>query len=181
MTTHPKTAAAIVASMGAAGGRLDHMDACEAGAGNISVSIKETPEDLRDFFPLTEAIELPVVVPGLAGWTVFVTGSGCRLRDVAGDPEANVSAVVVDEDGKTGTWCTPPSKAFTRPTSESNSHLGVHEDQVVRRGVDFQVVTHAQPPEMVLLSHIPNWITTRSSTVRSSAGSRRQSCRCLRV
>ena len=84
MTTHPKTAAAIVASMGAAGGRLDHMDACEAGAGNISVSIKETPEDLRDFFPLAEAIELPVVVPGLAGWTVFVTGSGCRLRDRGG-------------------------------------------------------------------------------------------------
>ncbi len=151
---HPSTAADILASMGQAGSRLDHMAACEAGAGNISVSVRDTPPDLDDFFPETSTIELPVTVPGLAGWTFFVTGSGCRLRDVAADPEANVSVVILGEDGKTGTWRTSPRKAYVRPTSEFNSHLGVHEDQVKRRGLDFHVVIHAQPPYLVNLSHI---------------------------
>lgn len=38
MSTHP-TLDEILAQMGAAGRRLDHMGAVEAGAGNISVSV----------------------------------------------------------------------------------------------------------------------------------------------
>lgn len=152
---HPTTAAEILASMGAAGERLDHIGACEAGAGNISVSIRDTPADLDEFFPESASIDLPVTVPGLAGWTFFVTGSGCRLREVGRDPRANVSVIIVDEGGASGTWRTSPRKAFARPTSEFNSHLGVHEDHALRRGVDFQAVIHAQPPYLVSLSHIP--------------------------
>jgi len=152
--THPTTAAGILASMGKAGARLDHMGACEAGAGNISVSIKETPTDVADFFPETSTLELPVAVPGLAGWTVFVTGSGCRLREIHADPTANVSAVVIDKTGTTATWYRSSDRTYSKPTSEFNSHLGVHEDQVVRRGVEFQAVLHAQLPYLVTLSHI---------------------------
>ena len=90
-----------------------------------------------------------------------MTGSGCRLRDVAESPEANVSAFVVDEGGRTGTWYTHPVKAYARPTSEFNSHLAVHNDQVARRGVDFQAVIHAQPPYLVQLSHIKEMRSTR--------------------
>ena len=61
--------------------------------------------------------------------------SGCRLRDVAESPEANVSAFVVDEGGRTGTWYTHPVKAYARPTSEFNSHLAVHNDQVAIFGL----------------------------------------------
>lgn len=153
--THPTTAAAILDSMGRAGERLDHMGACEAGAGNISVSIRQTPPDLDDFFPETSLIDLPVAVPGLAGWTFFVTGSGCRLRDVREAPRENVSVVIVQEGGTRATWRTAPERAYAKPTSEFNSHLGVHEDQVTRRGLDFQAVIHAQPPYLVSLSHIP--------------------------
>ena len=152
--SHPTTAADILDSMGRAGQRLDHMGACEAGAGNISVSIRQTPPDLDEFFPETSTIDLPVAVPGLAGWTFFVTGSGCRLRDIAEAPRANVSVVIVRPGGRTATWRTSPEKAYARPTSEFNSHLGVHEDQVTRRGLDFQAVIHAQPPYLVTLSHI---------------------------
>lgn len=151
---YPTTAAAILASMGKAGARLDHMGACEAGAGNISVSIKQTPADLAEFFPNKATIELPVDVPGLAGWTFFVTGSGCRLREIGENPRANVSVIIVDQGGKTGTWLTAPEREYVKPTSEFNSHLGVHEDQAVRRGVPFQAVLHAQPPYLVSLSHI---------------------------
>ena len=92
---------------------------------------------------------------------MLVTGSGCRLRDVADSPEANVSAFVVDEGGATGTWYTHPRRAYERPTSEFNSHLAVHDDQVARRGVDFQAVIHAQPPHLVQLSHVRDIRTTR--------------------
>lgn len=146
----------ILAQMGAAGRRLDHMGAVEAGAGNISVSVARDADELGLAERLSEvgpATDLPLSAPALAGRTVLVTGSGCRLRDVADSPEANVSAFVVDEGGLTGTWYTHPAKAYVRPTSEFNSHLAVHNDQVARRGVDFQAVIHAQPPYLVQLSH----------------------------
>jgi len=63
--------------------------------------------------------------------------------------------------GATGTWYTHPQRAYERPTSEFNSHLAVHDDQVARRGVDFQAVIHAQPPYLVQLSHIRDIRTTR--------------------
>lgn len=151
---HPTTAADILASMGAAGLRLDQMDAVESAAGNISVSIRDTPPDLGRFFPETGSIDLPVTVPGLVGWTFFVTGSGSRLRDIAADPAGNVSVLTVAEGGATATWRTNPERTFDHPTSEFNSHLGVHEDQVTRRGLDFQAVIHAQPRSLVSLSHV---------------------------
>ena len=154
----------ILAQMGAAGRRLDHMGAVEAGAGNISVSVRASAQDLglADRFPeVHPGTELPLPAPALAGYTVLVTGSGCRLRDVAGSPEANVSAFVVDDGGLTGTWYTHPDKAYVRPTSEFNSHLAVHNDQVAQRAVEFQTVIHAQPPYLVQLSHIKDIRNTR--------------------
>lgn len=158
---HPTTAADILASMGAAGLRLDAMDAVESAAGNISISIRDTPTDLDRFFPETGRIDLPVTVPGLAGWTFFVTGSGSRLRDIAAAPAAQVSVLIVEEGGRTAVWRTNPERTFDHPTSEFNSHLGVHEDQVARRGLDFQAVIHAQPRSLVSLSHIKELRNTR--------------------
>lgn len=149
-----KTISQILAEMGVAGARLDHLAACEAGAGNISICTSQK-FDLAQEFPETKIdVELPWQVPALAGYTVFVTGSGCRLRDVAADPKALVSAFVVDEGGKTATWHTHPSRKFERPTSEFNSHLAVHDDQVRNRKLNYQAVIHAQPPYLVSLSHI---------------------------
>jgi len=52
MRTHP-TLDDVLAQMGAAGRRLDHMGAVEAGAGNISASIAAGAEELglADRFP----------------------------------------------------------------------------------------------------------------------------------
>lgn len=73
------------------------------------------------------------------------------------DPAANLGCVVVDEGGKTGRLYTSPRKLFTRLTSEFNSHLAVHHDQVVRSGTNFHAVVHAQPPYLTYLSHIPRY------------------------
>ena len=164
MSTHP-TLTDILTHMGAAGRRLDHMGAVEAGAGNISIAVAADADELGLVDRLPEAtpgVELPLPAPALAGRTVLVTGSGCRLRDVAGAPEANVSAFVVDDGGATGTWYTHPQRAYERPTSEFNSHLAVHNDQVERRGVGFQAVIHAQPPYLVQLSHVRDLRSTKA-------------------
>lgn len=146
----------ILAAMGTAGDRIAAMDASEASAGNISVFMAWNPE-VRRRFPLAEEIVLPLPAPALAGKTLLVTGSGRRLRDIQRDPEANMGAVLVHADGLTATLHTSPRRLFKHLTSEFNSHLAVHQDQVASRGLDFHAVVHAQPPHLTMLSHIPSY------------------------
>ncbi len=144
----------LLVSMGEGGTRLTGIQASEGGAGNISICVG-WPMDPRRHFPLTEEIPLPVPAPQLAGHLVIVTGSGRRLRDIAGDPPANLGAVRINPDGVTGVLHTSPRKLFDNLTSEWNSHLAVHADTVERTGTNFHAVVHAQPPHMVYLSHVP--------------------------
>jgi rhamnulose-1-phosphate aldolase len=86
---------------------------------------------------------------------LIVSGSGRRLRDIRSDPDASLGVVVVEADGRTGRLHTAPRRLFERPTSEFNSHLAVHNDQVAQTGTNFHAVIHAQPPHLTYLSHIP--------------------------
>jgi rhamnulose-1-phosphate aldolase len=160
MTATP-TLESVLAEMGRAGRRLDEIHACEAGAGNISVALRAEPGSVRALFPLAEPLALPVPAPALAGWTVLVTGSGCRLREIAEDPTACVAAITIPDDGAPPTLRTSPGRAFRAPTSEFNSHLAVHQDRVHRGSGDGSggldgalAVVHAQPPHLVALSHV---------------------------
>ena len=155
----------LITAMGAAGARICEIDASEAGAGNISIYIG-WPIEVRRRFPIAEQIALPAPAPALAGHTILVTGSGRRLRQIHQDPEANIGAVVVHDDGINATLYTSPRRLFERLTSEFNSHLGVHQDQVARRGVDFQAVVHAQPMNLTYLSHIPAYRNTETMNRR---------------
>ena len=155
----------LLSSMGAGGARICEIDASEAGAGNISVYVGWDVE-VRRRFPLAEEIALPVPAPALAGRTVLVTGSGRRLRQIQDDPEANVAAVVIGADGLSATRYTSPRRLFERLTSEFNSHLAVHQDQVARRGIEFQAVVHAQPMNLTYLSHIPAYRDTKAMNAR---------------
>ncbi|MCB0912225.1 MAG: rhamnulose-1-phosphate aldolase, partial [Propionibacteriaceae bacterium] len=125
-TSYPETVAEVIESIGAAGRRLNDIDAVEAGAGNISACFN-WPVDLDDFFNVSREIEVPYEAPSLAGYTVLVTGSGCRLRQVGNNPRNNLGAVVVHPGGTTGTLHYRKKGNFDRPTSEFNSHLAVHE------------------------------------------------------
>ena len=51
----------------------------------------------------------------------------------------------------------PISVAFERVTSEFNSHLAVHYDQICESGTNFHAVIHAQPVHLTYLSHIPRY------------------------
>ena len=144
----------LLASMGEAGERIVAIDAAEASAGNISVCVAWDLA-VTERFPITEQIELPAPAPALAGRWILCTGSGRRLRQLGRDPEAGIGVVLVHADGSTGTLHTSPRRRFDHLTSEFNSHLGVHQDQVARRGIELHAVLHAQPPYLTYLSHIP--------------------------
>lgn len=149
----------LIATIGEAGQRLSGIEASEGAAGNISIFIG-WPIEVRRRFPLSQEIELPQPAPALAGKVVIATGSGRRLRDIRTDPAANLAAIVIGEDGTTGQLHTAPRRLFERVTSEFNSHLGIHNDQVETSGTNFHALIHAQPPNLVYLSHIPEYRDT---------------------
>jgi rhamnulose-1-phosphate aldolase len=153
----------VLGSMGAAGQRLNELDAIEAGAGNASACFSWDAE-LSRYFPATREIELPWQVPHLAGYTVLVTGTGCRLRELSEDPVGNMGAVVIHSDGVSGTLHFLDTGNFVAPTSEFNSHLAVHDDQVARRQPSFHALIHAQPPYVVQLSHMQEYASTEAFT-----------------
>jgi rhamnulose-1-phosphate aldolase len=144
----------LLIAIGEAGQRLNEIEACEGAAGNISVYIG-WPVDPRRRFPLVEIISLPQPVPELAERSILVTGSGRRLREIIRDPGANLGCLVIEKGGNTARLYTSPRRLFTNLTSEFNSHLAVHYDQVTRTGTNFHTLIHAQPPHLTYLSHIP--------------------------
>jgi rhamnulose-1-phosphate aldolase len=143
-------------AIGEAGQRLSDIEASEGAAGNISIFLA-WPVEPRRKFPLVEEIALPEPAPALAGGTILTTGSGRRLREIITDPVANLGCVVVNEGGRTAQLYTSPRRLFTRLTSEFNSHLAVHADQVTTTGTNFHAVIHAQPLHLTYLSHIARY------------------------
>ncbi|MCE1253329.1 MAG: class II aldolase/adducin family protein [Anaerolineae bacterium] len=154
----------LLMSIGMAGHRLSEIEASEGAAGNISVYIGWSL-DVRRRFSNTQEIKLPLEVPDLAGATFIVSGSGRRLREIIDDPYANLGCILINADGKTASLFTSPRRLFTNLTSELNSHLAVHQDQMRQGPQNFHTVIHAQPPHLVYLSHIrryqdPHYLNT---------------------
>jgi rhamnulose-1-phosphate aldolase len=142
--------------MGEAGRHLADIEASEGAAGNISVCLR-WPVEPRSRFPLVDKMDLPQPVPELSGATILVSGSGRRLREIIDDPTANIACVVVNEDGRTAKVFTSHHRRFERVTSEFNSHLAVHYDQILRTNTNFHAVIHGQPIHLTYLSHIPRY------------------------
>jgi len=146
----------LLTSIGEAGQRMTEIDAAEAGAGNMSVCFAG-PVTIPAAFDASREILLPYPSPALAGHTVVITGSGCRLRSLARNPERHLGVVAIHPGGMAGTLHHAADGEFMRPTVEFNSHLAVHEDHVRRRGVTFHAIVHAQPLHLTLLSNVPEY------------------------
>jgi rhamnulose-1-phosphate aldolase len=146
----------LLEMMGEAGARLSDIEASEGAAGNISICLGWRVE-LRTRFPRVEEIELPEPVPELAGMTFLVTGSGRRLREIIDEPSASIACVVVGASGRIGQMYSAYNRRFQRLTSEFNSHLAVHYDQIKASGTNFHAIIHAQPMHLTYLSHVPRY------------------------
>jgi len=146
----------VLIMMGEAGSHLAEIEASEGAAGNISVCLRWAIEP-RTRFPVMDEIELPQPVPELAGATFLITGSGRRLREIIDIPTANIACIVFNEGGKTGKLYTSYHRRFEHVTSEFNSHLAVHYDQIRASNTNFHAVIHAQPMHLTYLSHIPRY------------------------
>jgi rhamnulose-1-phosphate aldolase len=146
----------LLEMMGEACKRLSDIEATEGAAGNVSVCLR-WPMELRTRFPVVDELELPQPVPELAGATFLVSGSGRRLREIIDEPVASIGCILVNEGGQTGKLYTSYQRRFERLTSEFNSHLAVHYDQIVASDTNFHAVIHAQPLHVTYLSHIPRY------------------------
>jgi rhamnulose-1-phosphate aldolase len=146
----------LIREMGEVGRHLAEIGASEGAAGNISVCVREALE-VRELFPQMTIVDLPTPAPDLVNATLLVTGSGRRLREIAEAPTANLACLIVEPGGKTGRLFTSPDAHFKRVTSEFNSHLAVHHDQMRIRPIELHATIHAQPRHLTFLSHIPRY------------------------
>jgi rhamnulose-1-phosphate aldolase len=146
----------LLEMMGQAGRHLADIEASEGAAGNISVCLL-WPVEVRTHFPVIGEIDLPQPVPELAGATFIVSGSGRRLREIIQEPAAHLACIQVNDGGKTGMLYSSYERRFERVTSEFNSHLAVHYDQMCATDTNFHAVIHAQPLHLTYLSHIPRY------------------------
>jgi rhamnulose-1-phosphate aldolase len=146
----------LLVQIGQVGKRLSDIGAAEGAAGNLSVCFREQL-DVSSIFPDVQRIDLPVPAPDLAGATVIVSGAGRRLRDLLDFPTANLACIIVEPGGQTGRMFTSTDCQFKRVTSEFNSHLAVHHDQMRSRDVKLHAVVHAQPLHLTYLSHLTRY------------------------
>lgn len=146
----------IMHMIGKAGHHLASMGASEGAAGNISVCVRWQIES-EQWFPIITEIQLPQSVPELAGSIFIVTGSGTRLRDIQRNPTANLACLFINQGGETAKLYTAQDCLFERVTSEFNSHLAIHYDQVCSSNTNFQALIHAQPVYLTYLSHISRY------------------------
>jgi rhamnulose-1-phosphate aldolase len=146
----------LLETIGQSGYRMAEIGASEGAAGNLSVCIC-WPVQVQDRFPLEKEMQLPQVVPQLAGATIIVSGSGRRLREIKDDPTAHLACIRVQAGGKTGVMYTSDRSRFERVTSEFNSHLAVHADRLNCTDTTFHTIVHAQPLHLTYLSHIPRY------------------------
>jgi rhamnulose-1-phosphate aldolase len=146
----------LLCQLGQVGKRLSDIGAAEGAAGNLSVCFREQL-DVTVCFSNMQIIELPVPAPDLAGATLIVSGSGRRLRDILDAPTANLACILVESGGRTGRMFTAPDCQFKRVTSEFNSHLAVHHDQMRSRDLTLHAIIHAQPLHLTYLSHLADY------------------------
>jgi rhamnulose-1-phosphate aldolase len=146
----------LLNQLGQVGKGLSDIGAAEGAAGNLSICFRESL-DITGLFPNIQVVELPVPAPDLAGATLIVTGSGRRLRDIIDAPTANLACIIVEAGGRTGKVFTSPDCLFNRVTSEFNSHLAVHHDQMRSRDVRLHAVLHGQPLHLTYLSHLSDY------------------------
>ncbi len=143
--------------VGRVGAMLHEMGAAEGGAGNISLFLPAETTGLRGFclarFPRAHEYRFPGGI-SLPHGTLLVTGSRRRLRDVLTQPDTALCAIQVESDGSS--FLHHAKHQDIQPTSEIDSHVGIHSVQLAG-APKVSAVVHAQPPNLTYLTHVPEY------------------------
>jgi rhamnulose-1-phosphate aldolase len=128
----------------------------EGAAGNLSIALKDPPLDPSSFSS-SSIYPLPQRYPRLARQYFLVSGSGQRLRDFSRHLEECLGVLYIEEGGDSYRVCW--GFQGTRPSSELNSHLAIHE---VRQSstAPIQVVYHVHATHLILVSSYENCRTS---------------------
>jgi rhamnulose-1-phosphate aldolase len=128
----------------------------EANAGNLSI-------DVTDYFfstgkkkniPKTNTILRQKGYANLGSRRILITGSGCRFRDIAEDPENGMCIIKISQDGSAfGIMDAYGCNKDIRPSSELATHLLLH-DYSRKMGLKESVVMHTHPTELVAISQL---------------------------
>jgi rhamnulose-1-phosphate aldolase len=126
----------------------------ERNAGNISVNITQSFQAEISDYSAFHFYTLPIPFPKLAGNYFIVTGTGKRMRDLARKPFKNSLILKLNEQAN-GYWIISQKVDEVEnymPTSELNTHLGIHQ-MIAERESCEKVVIHAHVHELVSLTH----------------------------
>ena len=122
----------------------------ERNGGNITVNVTEYVDDgMRELPAISEAFPIGVELPHLKGCWFYCKGTQKRMRDLARDPMANGSIILITCD------CAHyeiVADSLVMPTSELPSHLSVH-DYLLAKGSPYRASLHTHPIELVALTH----------------------------
>lgn len=127
----------------------------ERNGGNLSYRIKpQEVEEIRPFLHTPgEWRPIGTTVPGLAGESFMVTGSGKFFRNVLSDPEDSTCILELDGAGERYRilWGLVNGG---RPTSELPSHLMNHEVKKEVSGGKHRVIYHAHTTNVIALTFV---------------------------
>lgn len=140
---------------------IDRKGWADSHSGNISVILnKEQIVHLPGQYFLSEMINLPVPVPVIDGRFIAITGSGTRMRDVAGFPESNVVWLQIAERGQSARIYNY-NRIPLSPTSEIYAHLLVFNSLFSDKKIS---VVHTHIPEVNVLTQHPKFCSEEALT-----------------
>lgn len=131
-------------------GYLWQREWAERNAGNISMNLTSffNKEDLKGVRE-ERLFDFP---KGAAGFVLFITGTGCYLRDLV-DSIENVSCILLINDDATGYSIVWGGKRENfGPTCELISHSSIHLFNSIHSPENLAVV-HTHPLELICMSH----------------------------
>jgi len=145
----------LIHDAGEVAGYLWQKGWAERNAGNISIDISTLmPSEVAET-DATPCRRLTSPYPAVAGRCYLITGTGKRMRDLPCCPGQHATMIRISKDG----WsyhALGQDEYCCEPTSELNSHLGIH--QMLRTaGAPQHVVLHTHPNELVALTHMKKY------------------------
>ncbi|HNY03397.1 MAG TPA: rhamnulose-1-phosphate aldolase, partial [Bacteroidales bacterium] len=130
----------------------------ERNAGNFSVNVTRyfTARETERFseYPFDP---LPREYPLLAGHLLLVSGTGCRMRDLAVNPPLHTCFVYISGSGAAYHIISENQEGIpVLPTSELATHLAV-QHMLLHSKAGESVVLHAHVTDLIALTHLPQF------------------------